>query len=67
MTRQKLLTPREAAEVLRLKVSTLHAQRRRRAGPPWVKLGRTIRYRPEDLDAFIAGATGRPRTPGAKP
>lgn len=39
------MTPREAADLLRVEPSTLKTWRRREQGPPFVRLGnRTIRY-----------------------
>jgi hypothetical protein len=40
----RLLTPRDAASFLRLSSSWLAKARMRGDGPPYVKLGRTIRY-----------------------
>jgi predicted DNA-binding transcriptional regulator AlpA len=42
---ERLLTPKEAANFLRLSVSWLAKARMRGDGPPYVKLGRAIRYR----------------------
>ena len=51
---QALLTPAEAAKILGLKPSTL-CYWRSRGGPglPYVKSGRLVRYRPEDIEEFI--------------
>lgn len=35
-------------------VSTLQKERVRGDGPPFVKIGRLVRYRPEDVRAWIA-------------
>ena len=43
----------EAANYLGLQSSTLEAWRCRGGGPAFVKLGRLVRYRHADLDAFI--------------
>lgn len=48
-----LPTP-EAAEYLGLSPATLETLRTRGGGPPFVKLGRRVVYRREDLDAWIA-------------
>jgi hypothetical protein len=40
----RLLTPRDAATVLRLSLSWLAKARMRGDGPPFIKLGRSIRY-----------------------
>lgn len=54
---KKLFTTSEAAEYLTLKKSCLEAWRCRGGGPIFVKMGETwrasVRYRKEDLDAFI--------------
>ena len=42
--RERLLTPREAANLLRLSLSWLAKARMRGDGPPYVKLGRAVRY-----------------------
>ena len=43
----------EAAKILGLQKSTLEAWRSRGGGPQFVKLGRAVRYRGEDLEAFL--------------
>jgi excisionase family DNA binding protein len=53
MTTSQLLTEKEAAQRLGLSVSTLQQRRFRGRLPAFVKLGKAVRYRPEDLDAFI--------------
>jgi predicted DNA-binding transcriptional regulator AlpA len=42
--RERLLTAKDAADVLRLSASWLAKARMRGDGPPFVKLGRSIRY-----------------------
>ena len=42
---QRLFTAKEAAKFLRLSVSWLAKARMRGDGPPYVKLGRAVRYR----------------------
>ena len=44
-TDERLLTAREAADFLRLSLSWLAKARMRGDGPPYVKLGRSVRYR----------------------
>jgi predicted DNA-binding transcriptional regulator AlpA len=41
---ERLLTPRDAATLLRLSQSWLAKARMRGDGPPYIKLGRSIRY-----------------------
>lgn len=55
-----LLTSKEAAQRLKISENTLHRWRYSRKGPPYVKLGRAVRYRAEDLDSFIESARAEP-------
>jgi predicted DNA-binding transcriptional regulator AlpA len=54
----KLLSAGETAEILGLKESTL-AQFRWRGDKrlPWVKLGKSIRYKLSDIESFIERST----------
>jgi len=47
------LTTREAAQYLGLAVSTLNKWRCHGGGPEFLKLGRAVRYRQDDLDRFL--------------
>lgn len=49
-----LLTETEAAARLNVSISTLRAHRFHRKGLSYVKLGRSVRYRPEDIAAYTA-------------
>jgi predicted DNA-binding transcriptional regulator AlpA len=53
-----LLTPEEAAKLLRLSLSWLAKARMRGDGPPYILIGRSIRYRE---DAIIQWMKGRER------
>ena len=46
---ERLLTPKEATQFLRLSLSWLAKARMHGDGPPYVKLGRSVRYREGDL------------------
>lgn len=48
-----LLTETEAAKLRRQSVRTLQAERVRGGGCPFVKLGRSVRYRRSDILRFI--------------
>ena len=50
---QTFLDSDQAADYLGLKRTTLEAWRCRGGGPQFVKLGRLVKYRRADLDAFI--------------
>ena len=49
-----LLSQREAAALLSLSERTLERFRVSGTGPKFVRLGRSIRYRPTDIEAYIA-------------
>jgi excisionase family DNA binding protein len=49
----RALTEREVAELLRLSVATLRAWRHRGKGPRFLRLGRSVRYLPSDVDAVV--------------
>ena len=54
---ERLLTPREAADFLRVSESWLAKARMRGDGPPFVKIGRSIRYRQSDLVRWMRSRT----------
>lgn len=47
------LIEKEAARLLGFSVRTLQAWRVRGGGPLFVKAGRSVRYRPSDLEAWV--------------
>jgi excisionase family DNA binding protein len=49
-----LLTQRDAALYLHLSERTLERMRVAGTGPRFVRIGKSIRYRQQDLDAFVA-------------
>ncbi len=49
-----LLTPDTVAGLLQVAKGTLEIWRVRRFGPRFCKVGRLVRYRRADIDAFIA-------------
>lgn len=48
-----LLNERETAARLGLSVKTLQLWRSQRKGPTYVKVGKAVRYRPEDVERFV--------------
>jgi predicted DNA-binding transcriptional regulator AlpA len=50
----RALTEQEVAARFGLSVATLRAWRWKRKGPRFVRLGRAVRYLPDDLDQFLA-------------
>jgi hypothetical protein len=53
---EPLITEGEAADILRVSLTSLRRWRRQGCGPVFRKLGRTVRYRPNDLSDFVASA-----------
>jgi len=53
----ELLTVAEAARWAKVSESFLNKARITGGGPRFVRLGRAIRYRPEDLQAWANGST----------
>ena len=54
-----LLRTAQAAELLGISASTLEHMRCVARGPTFVKIGRQVRYRVEDLDAYLEACTHR--------
>lgn len=50
----------EVARQLGVAVKTLAAWRSNEVGPPYIRLGRTIRYRSEDIEAYIGESVRGP-------
>lgn len=50
---ETLMTTRQAAEALQVKETTLEQWRWSGKGPEFIKLGRSVRYRPTSLKAFV--------------
>ena len=51
--RPAAVTERQVAEQLGLSVATLRAWRHRGKGPRFLRLGRSVRYLPSDVDEFV--------------
>lgn len=50
-----MLTPEQVSQRINVPTATLAVWRcTKRVVIPFVKIGRAVRYRPEDIDAFIA-------------
>jgi len=60
-TQHDYLTPAELADLVRLPLGTIYAWRHKGTGPPALKVGRHIRYRRCDVDAWLdeCGPTSR--------
>ena len=55
MSQKKYMKDTEAAEYLNISVHTLRAHRSKKTGPKFIKVGRSVRYLAEDLDAWMQG------------
>ena len=51
----KLLTQKEVKEITGLADSTLEQWRLKGKGPKFIRLGRLVRYRLSDVNAYISG------------
>ena len=55
---QRLITEREAAELLGVSVQLLRKWRSQPNPPlPHIQISRCVRYRPEDLEAYVANCS----------
>jgi hypothetical protein len=52
---EQLLTPKEAARLLRVSLSWLAKARMRGDGPPYIRIGRSIRYSGAVLTQWMKG------------
>lgn len=50
----EMLTPEDLAELLRVPVGTVYAWRYKGTGPRGSRVGRHVRYRRADVDAWLA-------------
>ena len=55
----QLLTTREVAQRFRCTEAALRRMRAEHRGPKWVRVGRLIRYRVEDLNHYLDGCANR--------
>ena len=49
----RIVDEKEASKVLERKVQTLRNDRHLRKGPPYIKIGRSVRYRLKDLLEYL--------------
>jgi excisionase family DNA binding protein len=53
--KEALLTPEAVAELTGLPVGTLAQWRSQKRGIPYLKIGRTVRYDPMDVQVYLEG------------
>lgn len=51
----EIMTTAEAADYLRISKQKLEIDRHKGKGPAFCKIGRIVRYRKSDIDAYLAG------------
>ena len=51
---QSFLNEQEVSKRLNVSVATLRRWRLEKGGPTFIKVGSLVRYRPEDLDSWVA-------------
>jgi predicted DNA-binding transcriptional regulator AlpA len=56
---QPLLTQDECAELMKLSVRTVERLRITGAGPKFLRIRHSVRYRPADVEAWLASRTVR--------
>jgi predicted DNA-binding transcriptional regulator AlpA len=57
MNTAEILNERQVQEIYGLSIPYLRRARRERRGPRFIKLGKLVRYRRVDLEAYIAAGT----------
>jgi len=57
---QRLLTPRDVATFVGVPEPTLAQWRYLRTGPAFIKVGKHVRYRATDVEAWLSAHTVRP-------
>jgi hypothetical protein len=53
---EALLNEREVAELLKVSVATIRRRRLFQQPPEWVKIGASVRYRPETIKLLVESA-----------
>ena len=61
----RLLTVQELADLLQIPVKTIYTWRYKRIGPPAVPMGKYLRFRAEDVAAWLDARADAPRGGGA--
>lgn len=56
---KKLLTVEDAAELLSLDLKTLYRMRYKGTGPPAYRIGKYLRYDPDELEAWVKSQRDR--------
>ena len=57
MAIMSLLRTPDVAKMLGVSITKLEHMRSDGQGPNWIRVGRSVRYRPDDLQAYLAANT----------
>jgi predicted DNA-binding transcriptional regulator AlpA len=52
-----LLRTPDVAKTLGVSITKLEHMRSEGRGPPWIRVGRSVRYRPEDIQSYLSANT----------
>lgn len=64
---ESLLNEREVAKILNLSLMKVRVLRRTGEGPPFIKIGKSVRYRPDEIREFIGSITSQKTTKKREP
>jgi excisionase family DNA binding protein len=67
MLPERLLTIAEVADYLGVPVGTLYQWRHKRTGPKGIRVGRHVRYRPREVEAWLDSLARDADRPGDRP
>lgn len=62
--RERLLTIAEVADFLGVPVGTVYQWRHKRTGPKGIRVGRHVRYRPREVEAWLESLARNAEGPG---
>ncbi|UNS99247.1 helix-turn-helix domain-containing protein [Streptomyces tubbatahanensis] len=55
---RRYLSPEDLADLFGVPLETVYQWRRKRTGPPGFRIGRHLRYDPEDVRTWVASRVG---------
>lgn len=64
---ESLLNEKEVAKILNLSLMMIRVLRRTGYGPPFIKIGKSVRYRPDDIREFIGSIASQKTTKKREP
>jgi predicted DNA-binding transcriptional regulator AlpA len=50
---ESFLTDHDVSRITKLSLATVRRWRRQKKGPPYIKIGAAVRYKPESLSAWL--------------